>query len=61
MEFFSGHVWAWGDGGFGKLGQGGNDTSKVPKIVPELNGVAKVQCGAQFSVALTKDGSVYTW
>lgn len=57
----AGTVWAWGDGGFGKLGQANNDTLKVPKIVPELKGVAKVKCGAQFSVALTQDGNVYTW
>lgn len=24
-------------------------------------GVVKVECGSQFSVALTKSGAVYTW
>ena len=61
VVFYAGKVWAWGEGGFGKLGQGNSDTCKTPKLIPELKEVAKVRCGAQFSVALTKDGKVYTW
>ncbi len=60
-RIFPGSVWSWGDGGFGKLGHGSNETSKVPRIIQELRGVAKIKCGTQFSVALTKDGKVYTW
>lgn len=56
-------VWSWGDGDYGKLGRGGSDGCKVPMKVDSLlrAGVCKVECGSQFSVALTKSGAVYTW
>ncbi len=52
-----------GDGDYGKLGRGGSDGCKTPKIVEKLQDldIMKVCCGSQFSVALTKDGQVYTW
>ena len=62
--FFSiGQVWSWGDGDYGKLGRGGSDGCKTPKLVEKLQDldIVKVCCGSQFSVALTKDGQVYTW
>jgi E3 ubiquitin-protein ligase HERC2 len=57
------NVWSWGDGDYGKLGRGGSDGCKVPKKIESLAGlgVVKVECGSQFSVALTRSGSVYTW
>nr|XP_014343905.1 PREDICTED: E3 ubiquitin-protein ligase HERC2 [Latimeria chalumnae] len=56
-------VWSWGDGDYGKLGRGGSDGCKVPMKIDSLTGlgVTKVECGSQFSVALTKSGAVYTW
>ncbi|XP_068449211.1 E3 ubiquitin-protein ligase HERC2 isoform X3 [Clinocottus analis] len=59
----NGQVWSWGDGDYGKLGRGGSDGCKTPKLVEKLQDldVVKVCCGSQFSVALTKDGQVYTW
>ncbi|CAH1268469.1 HERC2 [Branchiostoma lanceolatum] len=56
-------VWSWGDGDYGKLGRGGSDGCKIPQKVEALigQGVVKVECGSQFSVALTKSGCVYTW
>ncbi|KAG1662456.1 E3 ubiquitin-protein ligase HERC2 [Nymphon striatum] len=56
-------VWSWGDGDYGKLGRGGSDGCKIPMKVDGLCGVGvcKVECGSQFSVALTSSGSVYTW
>lgn len=52
-----------GDGDYGKLGRGGSDGCKVPMRVESLIGldVCKVECGSQFSVALTKSGAVFTW
>ncbi|XP_021378315.1 E3 ubiquitin-protein ligase HERC2-like isoform X2 [Mizuhopecten yessoensis] len=57
------NVWSWGDGDYGKLGRGGSDGCKVPMKIDSLQGlgVMKVECGSQFSVALTKSGAVYTW
>ncbi|XP_068082847.1 E3 ubiquitin-protein ligase HERC2 [Anabrus simplex] len=59
----AGLVFSWGDGDYGKLGRGGSDGSKLPKLVDKLQGVdvVKVYCGAQFSLALTKTGAVYSW
>ncbi|ELV11273.1 E3 ubiquitin-protein ligase HERC2 [Tupaia chinensis] len=56
-------VWSWGDGDYGKLGRGGSDGCKVPMKIDSLTGlgVVRVECGSQFSVALTKAGAVYTW
>lgn len=56
-------MWSWGDGDYGKLGRGGSDGCKVPMKIESLAGlgVIKVECGSQFSVALTRSGSVYTW
>lgn len=58
-----GRVYTWGDGDFGKLGRGGSDGCYVPLAVDRLNslGVIQVECGAQFSLALTKYGEVWTW
>ena len=56
-------VWSWGDGDYGKLGRGGSDGCKVPQKIPVLQGmnIVKVACGSQYSVALGRSGSVYTW
>lgn len=56
-------MWSWGDGDYGKLGRGGSDGCKTPKLVEKLQDldIVKVCCGSQFSVALTKEGQVYTW
>lgn len=60
---YTGQVWSWGDGDYGKLGRGGSDGCKTPKLVEKLQDldIVKVCCGSQFSVALTKEGQVYTW
>lgn len=58
-----GTVWSWGDGDYGKLGRGGSDGCKIPTKIESLSGksIVKVECGSQFSVALSSNGSVYTW
>ncbi|KTF84357.1 hypothetical protein cypCar_00021780, partial [Cyprinus carpio] len=56
-------VWAFGDGDYGKLGLGNSTAKSSPQKVDVLCGIGikKVACGTQFSVALTKDGNVYTF
>ncbi|KAG8440199.1 hypothetical protein GDO86_006116 [Hymenochirus boettgeri] len=56
-------VWAFGDGDYGKLGLGNSTAKSSPQKVDALCsiGIKKVACGTQFSVALTKDGHVYTF
>lgn len=45
------------------LGRGGSDGSNVPLLIDKLQDVeiSEVYCGAQFSIALSKDGRVYSW
>ncbi|XP_057693786.1 probable E3 ubiquitin-protein ligase HERC1 isoform X7 [Corythoichthys intestinalis] len=56
-------VWAFGDGDYGKLGLGNSTAKSSPQKVELLCGIGikKVACGTQFSVALTKDGKVFTF
>ncbi|KAK9747383.1 Regulator of chromosome condensation (RCC1) repeat [Popillia japonica] len=58
-----GKVYSWGDGDYGKLGRGGSDGSKIPRLVEKLQNVeiAEVYCGGQFSIALAKDGRLFSW
>lgn len=58
-----GMVFSWGDGDFGKLGRGGSEGCDLPHNVERLNGlgVTHIECGAQFSLALTKSGQVRTF
>lgn len=58
-----GMVFSWGDGDFGKLGRGGSEGCNVPQNIERLNsyGVIQIECGAQFSLALTKVGEIWTW
>lgn len=58
-----GMVYSWGDGDFGKLGRGGSEGCNVPHNVERLNGlnIFQIECGAQFSVALSRSGQVWTW
>lgn len=56
----NGLVFSWGDGDFGKLGRGGSEGCNLPQNIERLNSlnVAQIECGAQFSLALTKLGEV---
>jgi alpha-tubulin suppressor-like RCC1 family protein len=69
-----GTVWAWGYNYMGQLGQGGvslNDQGIVsigseadsynPAIVNGISDAVAVAAGGSHSVALTRDGSVWTW
>lgn len=52
-----------GDGDFGKLGRGGSEGCFIPQPIERLSdvGVTQIECGAQFSLALTKAGEIWTW
>ncbi|XP_050522470.1 E3 ubiquitin-protein ligase HERC2 [Daktulosphaira vitifoliae] len=60
---YDGNVYSWGDGDFGKLGRGGSDGCSTPQKIERLVGhrIVQIECGAQFSVALTATGQVWTW
>lgn len=60
----NGHLYAWGDGCYGKLGQKELVRGSVkPVMIRDFGkeGIAQLECGIQFSVLLTKSGKVYTW
>jgi alpha-tubulin suppressor-like RCC1 family protein len=57
-----GTVWTFGANGYGQLGYDSeNDSSEIPKQVPGLTGVVAVAAGADFTVVLKKDGTVWTF
>jgi len=62
-----GTVWAWGEGGHGQLGVHSNNDHTVPYQVHGpgnvryLTGIIKVAAGANFSLAVKEDGSLWAW
>ena len=62
-----GTVWAWGYGGHGQLGIHTKDDHTVPYQVHGpgdvgyLTGVIKIAAGANFSLALKNDGTLWAW
>ncbi|MBF0450343.1 MAG: cadherin domain-containing protein [Candidatus Magnetomorum sp.] len=60
----NGTVWAWGSNTQGQLGTGksGADTSEdTPNLIQTLDNCVSVAAGYGHSVALKKDGTVWTW
>jgi hypothetical protein len=62
-----GTVWAWGSNGSGRLGDGTTISRRTPVQVKDQAGtgplpqVMAVAAGAEHSLALRGDGSVWTW
>jgi hypothetical protein len=62
-----GTLWAWGEGGHGQLGLHSDNDHTVPYQVhgPDnvgyLSGITKVAAGANFSLAVKSDGTVWAW
>ncbi|MCL2788126.1 MAG: Ig-like domain-containing protein [Micrococcales bacterium] len=62
----SGHIWAWGDGGSGRLGNGGTSYSLFPvqavaepgKTLPVFSAIS---AGFSSGYALDKDGGAWAW
>lgn len=58
----SGRVWAWGLNREGQLGNGTQQSeSDTPVLVPGLVDIVSIAAGYNFSVALARDGRVWTW
>jgi alpha-tubulin suppressor-like RCC1 family protein len=58
----NGTVWALGDNSHGQIGNGMSGGKVLePVTVKGLDGIIAVQAGTNHSVALKKDGTVWTW
>lgn len=57
-----GTVWGWGDGEFGRLGNG-RSNQPLPAILEELENVPcrQVAAGESFSAAVSRTGELYLW
>jgi len=59
----NGTVWAWGDNGYGQLGDGTTNVnaSLLPLHLSSLTNIAAVSGGRIFSAAVDTSGDVWTW
>ncbi|CAI5712013.1 unnamed protein product [Peronospora destructor] len=58
-----GEIWAWGNGEYGRLGNGESDTCEVPEPIEFFlkDNVVSIAVGRDFSFALTDTGDLYSW
>ena len=58
-----GEVFTWGYGAHGRLGYGGENSIRFPRLIETLKGktALSVSAGDAHSVALTENGEVFTW
>jgi hypothetical protein len=54
-----GSLWAWGNNGYGELGDG--TTNQLSTPVQVLTGVAAVAAGDSYTLAIKTDGSLWAW
>jgi alpha-tubulin suppressor-like RCC1 family protein len=56
-----GTVWAWGENGDGRLGDGTNTSRVVPSPILGLAGIQALAAGSSHALALASDGTVWSW
>ncbi|XP_048837935.1 serine/threonine-protein kinase Nek8 isoform X1 [Brienomyrus brachyistius] len=57
----TGRCLTFGSNQHGQLGCGTRRSSRVPYLLPELQGITMAACGDAFTLAIGTDGEVYTW
>ncbi|KAF1326304.1 Regulator of chromosome condensation, partial [Globisporangium splendens] len=58
-----GEIWAWGNGEYGRLGNGETDTFEIPEPIEFFSddNVVAISAGRDFTFALTDEGELYGW
>lgn len=56
-----GEVYTWGFGKNGALGHGNWEIVEEPKIVEGLKDIVKIDCGVDYTMAMDKNGKLYSW
>jgi len=56
-----GTVWAWGQNGFGQLGNDSFEHSAIPVKVKNLDNIIQISSNYDFNLALKEDGTVWFW
>jgi alpha-tubulin suppressor-like RCC1 family protein len=56
-----GEVFTWGFGKNGALGHGDWNQVDTPKKVEGLKDIVKIDCGIDYTIALDKNGKLYSW
>lgn len=56
-------LYMWGNGDYGRLGTGFENSEKSPTLVEDLNDkeVVRVSCGAFHTLAMTINGRLWAW
>ncbi|MBV8194741.1 MAG: IPT/TIG domain-containing protein, partial [Candidatus Dormibacteraeota bacterium] len=58
---WDGTVWAWGDNGYGELGNGSGQYEAYTPVKTAVNNAVAIAAGEDFSLALLADGTVVAW
>ena len=56
-----GTVWTWGDGTYGRLGNGTTTHTSTPAPVPGISNVIAISSRDDGALVLLKDGTVWAW
>ena len=54
-------MYTWGNGKSGALGHGDWDQVDLPKKVDGLKDIVKIECGSDYTMALSKDGTIFAF
>ncbi|CAM1299303.1 HERC1 (predicted) [Pycnogonum litorale] len=53
-----GEVFTWGEGDYGRLGHGDNNTRQLPTLVKDISGAGQVACGCSHTLVVSNDGKI---